>query len=535
MCDLLRVQYMLFLKCLTGLVLLGVVTFCGHAVAAPLCKKAPLPLNERLSRVWQENSEDLWFYNAAGKRVIPTIDEDWVAIRFNSVKSGMGMPENIRAFNKRFAEELSEVVSNPSWPDLVFYHLNPTHGKRLIKAVINGVDPTIRYLLPAFIYGNKTVVLGERITVRWKSQLDSEHRCQLLHSIGAVNYPADFSGCTEVVQIDPRRMAVWKASNLLAEDVQVVTASPELLPVEVPVKVSFQLAGNGTVAGAALPFSLTINFTDRVKIEPGTIANLNLKPLGISRNLFNIDYDTALSIVDVRHSPIQICGNIYLYSSGQFELPAISVFYRNIDSTGGQLHRVISPPVKVRIASLVPDGKEDYRLQVPASITMVDVDHEVTAVPHSLVWRMLIAGVILVIGVGMILRRRFQQPQDVVQIVQPSTAHVLCQVIAVARRNRDSRGLAEVGLELRRYLIEWADVTDASLGGGSRLFCRRLSQRVPDKWSGEIQSLLQQVENYLSQEEGHAPMQPLLDRIEQLVMTLEKQRLVKVAGADVEL
>ncbi|MCD6526825.1 MAG: hypothetical protein J7K75_07550 [Desulfuromonas sp.] len=517
-----------------GFAVLIIAALCGPAVAAapsePSALMALMAQSDQLRQLWQENSSDLWFFDDNGQQVIPTLDEDWVGVRFSAVfATGSGMPEAIRQFNQRYSEAVADFIYNPARPDLGLYRFKPTHRNGAINAILDGGDPTLRYMLPALIVNGRTQILGERINVRWKSQIRAERRRQLLHSVAAIDYAAELSGRDEVIQIDPCRMAAWKAANRLAEDVQVVSATPELLAVEAPVTVRFQIASAGAVAGAAIPFSLDIHFSDQVKIEPGTLANLNLKPTEIFRNLFAIDYDTPLSAVDVRHSPIQLRGRLYLYASGEFELPTIPVFYRDEGSDVGQIHRINTPPVIVRMADLVPEADGDYRLQVPDRLP-VQVEVQPSPLSNSALWRALVAVAMLVIGLVVVLscRCRHQQPQPLV--VESTALQLLQQTLAAAADNKQQQGLASVGQALRRYLLDWAADSNLSLGGdvpiggGSELFFHRLQPYAAQDWQARIQQTLQQLDDSLARGDRDDERAAVLQQVGQLVTDLEQQR-----------
>ena len=488
---------------------LSVTIFCGSATAVtPLCKQPTPPSqisppspsslvahSDQLHRLWQENQAELWFYDNDGQPVVPTIDNNWLAVRFTAVFStASDMPEMMLKFNQRYADALIDVIYNPAQPDLGLYRFKPTHRNGVINAILTDGDATIRYILPALSIDEQTQVLGERISVRWKSQIRPQRRQQLLQSVGAIDYSADLVGREEVIQIDPCQISTWKAANRLAEDVQVVRATPELLAVEAPITLNFSLASPGAVAGAAIPFSLDIHFNDDVRIELGTLANLNLKPAQVFRNLFAIEYDTPLSAVDIRRSPIQLRGRLYLYASGEFELPSIPVFYRNESSNTGQVHRINSPAISVRMAALVPEGEGDHHLQLAPQLDRLAAQNDSQPL-RSPLWRALIAMVLFVAGMGVILKRQWQhrqQPQTMV--IETTALQQLQQAL------EPPQSFARVGQALRCYLIDWAG-TD-----------------------GLTKQILQQLDNSLASTICTVKTNELLEQVAQLILTLEKHR-----------
>ena len=519
-----------------GCLVLSVAIFCGSATAAtPLCKQPTPPSqispssptsplvaqSNQLRHVWQENLAELWFYDTEGQPVVPTIDNNWLAVRFTAVfATGSDMPEVMVEFNQRYGEALVDVIYNPAQPDLGLYRFKATHRNGVINIILASDDSTIRYILPALIIDGQTQILGERISVRWKSQIRPQRRQQLLQSIGAIDYSADLTGREEVIQIDPCHMSTWQAANRLAEDVQVVHATPKLLAVEAPIAVNFSLASPGAVAGAAIPFSLDIHFNDDIRIELGTLANLNLKPAQVFRNLFAIEYDTPLSAVDIRRSPIQLRGRLYLYASGEFELPRIPVFYRNESGDASQVHRITTPAISVRMAALVPDAEGDYRLQVPAQLDQLVAAKNDSQPPRSTLLRALIAMVLFVSGVGVILRRQWQHRQQ-----QPQTVVVETTALQQLQQTLEPpQSLARVGQALRYYLIDWAGAEGLTTGGGSQHFFNNLQPYLNAEYRLLVQQTLQHLDNSLAKTVSQVETNELLEQVAQLTLTLEKHR-----------
>lgn len=519
-----------------GCLVLSVAIFCGLATAATSLCKQPTPPSQisppsslvaqsnQLRHVWQENLAELWFYDDEGQPVVPTIDNNWLAVRFTAVfATGSDMPEVMLEFNQRYGEALVDVIYNPAHPDLGLYRFKETHRNGVINTILASDDSTIRYIFPALIIEGQPQILGERISVRWKSQIRPQRRQQLLQSVGAIDYSEDLTGREEVIQINPCQISTWKAANRLAEDVQVVRATPELLAVEAPITVNFSLTSQGAVAGAAIPFSLDIHFNDNVRIELGTLANLNLKPAQVFRNLFAIEYDTPLSAIDIRRSPIQLRGRLYLYASGEFELPSIPVFYRNESSDASKVHRINTPAISVRMAALVPEAEGDYRLQVPVQLDQLVASKNDSQPPRSTLWRALIAMVLFIAGMGVILRRQWQHRQQ-----QPQTLAVETTALQQLQQTLElPQSLARVGQALRYYLIDWAGAEGLTTGGGSQLFFDKLQPFINPEYQSQIEQTLQLLDNSLARTVGEIETNERLEQVAQLTLTLEKHRSIE--------
>lgn len=522
-------QLATYLACLV----LSITLFGGSVSAEPICKQATPPSGQlehskQLQQIWQQNITEPWFYDAEGQPSVLTIDNNWLAVRFANVfTSSSDMPVVMREFNQHYAEAFVDVVYNPAQPDLGLYRVKPTHRNSLINTIITEGDSTIRYILPAVITEGQSKIIGEQITVQWKSQIHPQRRQQLLHSIGAIDYSAELTEHEEIIQIDPCHLATWQAANRLAEDVQVIRALPEFLRVDAPIRVQFNLNSQGGVAGSALPFRLDIHFNDAVKIELGTLANLNLKPAGIFRNLFAVEYDTPLSAVDTRRSPIQLRGRLYLYASGEFELPSIPIFYRNASNDSSKVYRINTPVVSVRMAALVPEADGDYRLQVPNQLDSLNT-LESSAQPHnSTLWQTLIATILLISSLTVALwHKRHNTQQQPPQTIEVTTTALqqLQQALELPQ------SLIKIGQALRYYLIDWADEEGLTTGGGSQLFFANLQPYIKSEYQNSIQQALQQLDVALARGISEEDTNKLLEKISQLVVTLEEKHSIASAS-----
>lgn len=275
-----------------------------------------------------------------------------------------------------------------------------------------------------------------------------------------------------------------------------------------------------------MPFSLNIFFNNAVSIEPGTIANLNVKPQEIFRNLFAIDYDTPLSAVDVRQSPIQLRGKLYLYANGEFELPSIPVFYRIEGSDPNKIYQINTPPVSVRTAAVIPSAEGDYRLQVPAPQAQVRSTKNLQLPPlsHAGLWQALIGLVLLLVGAGYALRRRARYSQQPSVVDESTTTQQLHQSLATAISRQQLQELADLGQALRGYLIEWCAADDMPQGGGAEHFYRQLHPCLPQPWKQRIYQTLKVIDDTLARGINDVEVAAAIEQIEQLVVDLEPQR-----------
>ena len=78
--------------------------------------------------------------------------------------------------------------------------------------------------------------------------------------------------------VDVTAIPFFRALNLLAEDVKVLRVTPYLVEIKPSISATLSLFMSGGNIGDSIPFTLTIAFSDRVSIDPSSLATLNLRP-----------------------------------------------------------------------------------------------------------------------------------------------------------------------------------------------------------------------------------------------------------------
>ena len=70
--------------------------------------------------------------------------------------------------------------------------------------------------------------------------------------------------------------------------------------------------------GDRIPFSLRIEFSPRVAIEPSSLARIHLRPLNIQKELFDVTFTPYDYTKAILRSPILITGEIRFYAPGDY-------------------------------------------------------------------------------------------------------------------------------------------------------------------------------------------------------------------------
>ncbi|ABA87720.1 hypothetical protein Pcar_0460 [Syntrophotalea carbinolica DSM 2380] len=453
-------------------------------------------------RIWSNYQEDVWFYGDNGKRILPTMDLTWLVVRLNdrnTSEAGMAVaaPPSFEAFNARYGAYFSHFLHDPALaPAMAAYKLRRDMPKDVFKTLMTRLhqDPQVLYAHPAWNIEDQLHAPLERIDITWKTATDLGQRHALLQALGAVPTDEAVTANRQQISIDPCRRSVWQAANLLADDIRVAQARPLLMPLVPPIGVRFDLGLNGATPGSAIPFTFEIRFTDRIKIESSTIANLNLKPAGIFHNLYDIHYDVPLSSIDLNRSPIRITGQLKIYATGEFSIPGIPVYYTDSGAPGSKVQRTKTDEMPVRIAAMIPERHSGFELQVvpPEPLPGIDPAEASKAKRHAVL--LLLAGLLLiglVATVAALLRRNRRLAAQKPENHALARCHAAVQSAVIAAQQHP--GLSEyvaLGTVWKHYLAEFADLDPDKRGGSHASFYRRIEAELPMECRQSIAELL---------------------------------------------
>jgi hypothetical protein len=472
-------------------------------------------------RIWQDQQDDVWFYDQDGARVVPDLDRDWLVVRFaldDAARANGGLalagqsgapPTVMQAFNERYQAYFSHFLHDAAQAlDTGVYRLRRDMPPEVVATLMTRLrqDEAVVGVYPAWRLGDTLQAPLDRVAVTWKKMTAYRERSRLLRAAGALDPDTGATDERRTIAIDPCRLAPWKAANLLAEDIHVLHAGPVLMEVMPPVGVRFSVALNGAMAGAPIPFALEIRFSERVKIESSTIANLNLKPGGIFRNLYDIRYDVPLSAIDTAQSPIRVTGTMRIHATGDYRIPGVPVYFTDADAPKARVQMMKTPETPLRIAAMLPENQTDVQLRIADPPKLAPLDESGAAAARQGGLIMALAGLALLTaaGVATLLWRKTARTR----VVRPENH-------ALERRHADllawleqtgrplpATELAAFATALRGYLAEYAGLPAERRGGSHRLFFAAIEQQLPEQVRQPTAQLLAAVDRALARGEG---------------------------------
>jgi hypothetical protein len=495
-------------------------------------------------RLWSSYQADVWFYGENGQRIVPTSSLEWLVVRLmdtprqvdalptdatDSFLTGTFdiQPPSFESFNARYSEYFSHFLHDPERaPAMTAYRLRRDLPGEVFQTLMTRLqqDPQVMYAHPAWKISEQLYAPLEGIEVIWKTSANGQQRSALLQAVGAVASDAGSVTNRQKVTIVPCQQSVWQTANLLAEDIHVMQAWPLLIPLVPPVGVEFSLGMNGATPGTPIPFTFEIQFTDKVKIESSTIANLNLKPRGIFHNLYDVRYDVPLSAVDFNHSPIRITGQMKIYATGEYNFPEIPVYFTDRGAPKTKIQLIKTAAVPVRIAAMIPKTQQEFDLLVsrPDPIPAVDASPATKARHRNAL--LMLAGVVLIglAGATAALLRRSRR-QDTVQPENHALVHkhaAASEAVLIVQQRPDLAEVTALGIALKNYLAELAGLDANHHGGSHAAFFHRIEDALPSASRSSAAEVLSIIDHVLARGDKTAVPAGLTVQAAQLIEEL---------------
>jgi hypothetical protein len=491
--------------CLAGLLLsLISIGALGRAAAAdpPAIEASTSEAGTCFDRIWQMAHDHPWYLDAKGRQIVPEVTQDWLIIRFH--ESGAAS-QRMTDFYNRYPKAFDDLVEMPeAGESTAAYRLRQGLPYGLFDALLQRWrnDSQVHSIQPAWQIEQNLYAPLDKIELQWKTATDRQTRQRLLVNAETLPGIVAKGPHTEVVTVDPCRRLAWQTAALLGENLYVARAVPLKSPLVPPVAIRFLLDRPGAMAGMPMPFSLEIRFGEGIKIDAATIANLDLNPRGIFHNLYEISFDQPLSAIDLSRSPIRISGSLRIYASGDYQLPALPVYYTDRRTGDARPMTIRTAYVPIRIASMIPEGSEGYRLQVAAPVTIPAVSdlqqsgHLQRAVTLSATGLLLLTlGTIAWIRTS---SHRAYKTKNMDQVRLEERQAALANMLKSDPLILKPADWTELGGALQAFLADYAGLSTATSGGSHGSFLPRLKNTLSDQEKRQAETVLRGIEHLLA-------------------------------------
>jgi hypothetical protein len=492
--------------------------------------------SEALAKAAPFSFDTVWFYRD-GTRVVPEISKRWLTVVFashdisnaddfeaTSDTNDSFIQTKARAIIKSH-DRLIEYLYDPNLAeDACFFRMRDGLKLEDISNLINQLsqDGTIKYVHPAVVLNSKTFAFFNVFEMEWKTGTPAAQRDSLLSASHAVLDAEDENERRYVV--DVTAIPFFRALNLLAEDIKVLRAAPYLVEIKPSISAGLSLFMNGGNIGDSIPFTLTISFSDRVSIDPSSIATLNLRPPEIQKELFDSTFDPYDYAKAVTKSPIIITGSVRFYTTGEFTIPPVKISYSCpscANGTSSTLRSIETEPVLFKVSSIIPTVRSANRLIVPTD--PVSPDFRLAALQQLSLrhkWLIIIcfAGLVVCTVWLLLLRRNSTIERDRLKERKKDgqLAEKLRTLLQTVPTAPHWSYLVEVGCLLREYLVDLYGIDLKYKGGSGSQFMETIRAHLPGECIDPLSGIFTAIDNSVALESGHC------QDIEQLQLAILK-------------
>ena len=456
----------------------------------------------------------VWFYRD-GTRIIPEIGMRWLTVVFDPRYSSNGN-ELETTYDSFIQEKAKAIISSHDRLLEFFYDRNLAEdacffrmrdGLKLedISQLISQLnqDEAVEYAHPTLVLNNKTFAFFNVLQMEWKTGTDKAQREALLSEAHVV-----FDEKENHYAVDVMAIPFFKALNLLAEDIRVLRVAPYLVEIKPSIRTHLSFFMGGGNIGDSIPFTLTIIFSDRVSIDPSSIAMINLRPSNLQKELFDCTFDPYDYAKAVTKSPIVITGRVNFYAPGEFTIPAVTINYSCPSCSGSSVRSIETKPVLFKVSSIIPAAKSENRLIVLTDA--INPDYRLAALHQQslrYLWLAIIsfAGFILCAAWLLLLRYTVTAERD--RLKERKKEDLLAEQLRMMLHASPAvphwSYLGEIGTLLREYMVVRYGIDLKYQGGSGKQFLETIKEHIPRECVTSVGTIFTAIDNSVSLESEH--------------------------------
>jgi hypothetical protein len=456
---------------------------------------------------------DIWFYDANMARVIPDIVSDWLAVVF---RPGLTVPERPDKWTESealFVQRAKEILGRHNEitgyfydhnlaRDACFFKLREGLKQDLLKKLIFSLNPHayVAYAHPMMKVGDKTYAFFNAFEMEWKTGVEQELKDRLMRDA----YVA-WDKAENVYRVELSHTSFFKAINLLAEDIHVLKVTPYLVEVKPSIQAEIVLPISGSNTGDEIPFLLNIAFSDLVTIDPSSIANLDLRPVDIQKELYELRFDPYDYVEAASKSPIKITGSMKFYSPGEFLIPPVKIQYSLASYADNELRSVETKALPFRVSSIVPSKQGETKLIIP--VDPIHPDYKIELYREKAKSNLMLSVFSFfaaLLCAALLLREisRMYRERESLRAAKEEDllAEKLKALLMEAPAGPHVTYAAEASKLLRAYLVAKYEITEYPHGGSGQVFFESISKRLPPALTPKLGGLFKTIDDIVALE-----------------------------------
>ena len=473
--------------------------------------------SEAVARAAAFSFDSVWFYRD-GTRVVPEISTRWLTVVFDPRdNTNANVFESTSNTNDSFIQRkataiikshdrLTEYLYDPNLAEnACFFKMRDNLKLEDISHFINqlGQDRTVKYVHPTLVLNNKTFAFFNVFEMEWKTAIPKAQRESLL---SATHVAVDEK--EKRYTVDVTAIPFFRALNLLAEDIKVLRVTPYLVEIKPSISTKFSLSMHGGNIGDSIPFSLTIAFSDRVSIDPSSIATLNPRPPELQKELFDCTFDPYDYAKAVTKSPIVITGRVKFYAPGEFTIPAFKISYSCPSCSDSTVRSIETEPVPFKVSSIIPTAKSENRLIVPSD--PVPPDYRLAALHQQslrYLWLIIICFAGLVLCAAWLLLLRYNVTAERDRLKERKKDELLAEQLRMLLHATPTSPhwsyLGKIGTLLREYMVVLYGIDLKYQGGSGKQFMETMRAHIPRECVNSLSIIFTAIDTSVSLETEH--------------------------------
>jgi len=462
--------------------------------------------------------DDVWFYERGGVKTIPAINLEWIAVVFRiSVRSAQPIgegtqpqqshQEKAQGLLARYDDIKDFFCDDNLAEDTCFFRVQKGITEEKLLDVIRTLDneETVDYAHPTIDLKGKIFAYFNAIDVKWKTGVSQEQQEALLKQARVT-----LDGKEKIYRIDILEIPFFKALNLLAEDIRVLEASPYLIEVRPSIQATLTLQINGGNIGDKIPFTFTLVFSDKVRIDPSSIANVYLKPENIQKELFEIQVDPYDYVKALSASPLRITGWMRFYTPGDFIIPPLRVKYTCSACSNSQERSLETASILVKIASIIPSSQAQNTLIIPQDpVTPEDHEQLYHKKADTNLLRSLLCYAVALVLTGVFVVNVYRAKKKEQPSLEKKREEILAEkikdLLGTAPTGADWEYVEQTSSLFRQYLVERYGIPEDPFGGSGEVYFESIKQRLPDRLTTTVHFLLKEIDTVIARELDHYP------------------------------
>lgn len=460
------------------------------------------------------NFDEIWF-DSGGEKIIPTISTRWLTVvfdpRFTNVNEYSGeaggtyesfIQEKAKAMITSYSGLTDFLYDKNLAEDACFFRLREGMSLPELKQLVIQLDQdeAVSYTHPAIIIDDKTYAFFNTFRLTWKEGVETSRQDRLLKQASV-----EFDKPAKVYRANVFDIPFFTALHLLGDDISVLGAAPYLTEIKPALEARLDLAMTGAHIGDSIPFTLTIAFSDRISLDPSSLATINLRPFNLQQDLFDATFTPYDPSKLVLHSPVVISGTITCYASGEFVLPPVTISYSCQECSGNPVRTFETRTIPLKVSSLVPSAKDSNHLLVPSTVIQPDYQSDVLKTRKNLTLTLALAAFsIFIILACWLLTLFYREKKEQQVLLERRSDELLAEELRVALLAPPSdphwQYLAHAGSLIRSFIAARFHVPREQLGGSGNRFVHTVGDQMPERCVTLLRAVLGDIDDAVARE-----------------------------------